>query len=296
MPTCHPDFLQVLTYCKVADVNHSVAQDATFGGSAMADGKSNVPVMVIDNTSVAGVDEILQRLKNEGKDLDRNLSARERAETLAFTSMLQGPLRTAMECEWYLNETNWEEVVRPLYTTGSFPGNWILPGQVHKRVLGRIGFYRDEPQRKALFRSAADCYAALSARLGEGAYFYGDQPCSLDVAAFSHLAMQLYAPMVEAKMSTMLRQHPNLQTFVTRFRSKHLGLGGATKHQLPALLEPEEDAAAKGKAGSSLTPAEKDRRRKAKDFMALGAILTLAFCLFTNVIDVDSDALNGVEA
>ena len=95
---------QVLTYCKVADVNHSVAQvlrpslnlhartlactcvcvcvcvraraspcsanpactgvcvkrvcvgvdrheqDATFGGSAMADGKSNVPVMVIDNT------------------------------------------------------------------------------------------------------------------------------------------------------------------------------------------------------------------------------------------------------
>jgi hypothetical protein len=37
-------------------------------------------------------------------------------------------------------------------------------------------------------------------------------------------------------------------------------------------------------------------RAQAKDFIALGAILTLAFCLFTNVIDVDSDALSGVEA
>ena len=44
---------------------------------------------------------------------------------------LQGPLRTAMECEWYLIDNNWEEVVSPLYTPGSFPGNWILHTHLH---------------------------------------------------------------------------------------------------------------------------------------------------------------------
>ena len=36
--------------------------------------------------------------------------------------------------------------------------------------------------------------------------------------------MHLYAPMVEAKMRTMMREYPNLEKFVTNFRSKHLGV------------------------------------------------------------------------
>ena len=36
--------------------------------------------------------------------------------------------------------------------------------------------------------------------------------------------MHLYAPMVEAKMRKMVREYPNLEKFVTNFRSKHLGV------------------------------------------------------------------------
>ena len=63
-----------------------------------------------------GVNEIVQRLKTDGKDLDGHLSVRERAEAAAFVAMLQGPLQTALDVEWYLNDSNWFELVRPLYT------------------------------------------------------------------------------------------------------------------------------------------------------------------------------------
>ena len=69
-------------------------------------------------------------LGGQGMNLDAHLSARERSEVFAFISMLQSPLQTAMECEWYLNEANWQNVVKPLYGTGSFPANWLLPKQV----------------------------------------------------------------------------------------------------------------------------------------------------------------------
>jgi glutathione S-transferase len=98
--------------------------------------------------------------------------------------------------------------------------------QVHRRVQARLGSY-DAQRTQDIFKSAAACYAALSARLGEGrAYFYGDRPRSLDAAVFAHLAVHLYAPMVDSKLSALLRKHPNLENFVANFRSKHLGLGG----------------------------------------------------------------------
>ena len=35
----------------------------------------------------------------------------------------------------------------------------------------------------------AGCYEALAARLGDGSYFFGERPCSLDVTVFAHLAV-----------------------------------------------------------------------------------------------------------
>jgi metaxin len=112
LPTARPDFLHVLTYCKLADVNYAVASEASFGGSSMADGKDEMPVMTTEQSAVTGANNIIKSLQGEGKDLDATLSPQERAETYAFIAVLQGTLQTAMDCEWYLNETNWFEVVK----------------------------------------------------------------------------------------------------------------------------------------------------------------------------------------
>ena len=116
LPTTRPDFLHVLTYCKLADVNFAVVPESKFGGSAMTDGKDDVPVMLTEQKAVVGANEIVKSLQDEGKDLDSTLSPQERAETHAFIAMLQGTLQTAMDCEWYLNDTNWFEVVKVTFT------------------------------------------------------------------------------------------------------------------------------------------------------------------------------------
>ena len=286
----------------VAGVDFTVVQDGKRGGNAMADGKRHEPVMQIDNSVVSGANAIIARLRAEGKDLDRHLSARDQAEAQAFISMLQGTLQTAMECEWYLNDNNWFEVVRPLYTTGAFPGNWILPMQVHRSIKARLGYY-DAERKAKLFASADACYSALAARLGDGTgYFFGERPSTLDVAAFAHLAVHLYSPMVDARLLTSLRKHPSLLNFVSRFRNKHVGTKViSSKVDVPEVEQAATTAAAeqgsKEPPKESLSPEDKARRRRAKDFLAFGAIVTLAWCLFTNVIDVDAaEVPEGVEA
>ena len=112
LPTARPDFLHVLTYCKLADVNFAVVPESSFGGSAMADGKGDIPIMHTEQNAVAGANNIVKSLQDEGRDLDATLSPQERAETYAFIALLQGTLQTAMDCEWYLNDTNWFEVVK----------------------------------------------------------------------------------------------------------------------------------------------------------------------------------------
>ena len=73
----------------VAGVDFTVVQDGKRGGNAMADGKRHEPVMQIDNSVVSGANAIIARLRAEGKDLDRHLTARDQAEAQAFISMLQ---------------------------------------------------------------------------------------------------------------------------------------------------------------------------------------------------------------
>ena len=48
--------------------------------------------------------------------------------------MLQGTLHTAMEHEWYLNDTNWFEVVKPLY---SYPPRPSLPSPTRPATSSR---------------------------------------------------------------------------------------------------------------------------------------------------------------
>uniref|UniRef100_A0A7S0NEQ5 Metaxin glutathione S-transferase domain-containing protein n=1 Tax=Hanusia phi TaxID=3032 RepID=A0A7S0NEQ5_9CRYP len=144
-----------------------------------------------------------------------------------------------------------------------------------------------------MYKKADACYSALSSFLGDQLFFFGSSPSSLDAMVFGHLAPHLYAPMVEARLKKQLRKYQNLCNYVDRVRKGYMSMPRIPPAD-PADLEATDAANANPKsAKSQLSPQDKAVRRRTRDFIALGVVVTVAFLLFTNVIDVETDEVQG---
>ncbi|KNC51207.1 uncharacterized protein AMSG_11990 [Thecamonas trahens ATCC 50062] len=186
---------------------------------------------------VAGADNIIAYLKRRGHNLDFKLAPEEMADVLAYSAMVKNELFTAMMHSWWNEEENYQ-VVKSLYASSlPFPLSWILPKQMQDAVqagLGAIVHAEDlstarlsevpDVDADALYARANAIYIALAARLGDSEYFFGPTPCSLDTIIFSHLLLQYLAPLPNARLSSMIRTHPNLVSYLTRLASEYLGM------------------------------------------------------------------------
>ena len=75
-----------------------------------------------------GVSWLIQMFPHQGRQLDAHLSAQERAELVAFVSMVEGQLHSALLYSWFFVEDNYYQVIKPVYSmASSFPANLILP-------------------------------------------------------------------------------------------------------------------------------------------------------------------------
>ncbi|EKX44281.1 hypothetical protein GUITHDRAFT_109736 [Guillardia theta CCMP2712] len=289
LPTFHPNFLKAYAYCKLAAIDFQNVQTSP---SSMADPNFETPVADVSGKIVNGADEIVETLRNDVTDIDQPLQEKQRAQVFAFSSMIEDCLLPAMLHEWYMSDDNWFNVTRPLYTeSATFPATVILPWQVKGRMKNKLSVHEDV---EALYKRADACYSALSSFLGDQMFFFGSTPTSLDAVVFGHLAPQLYAPMVEARLKKQLRKYQNLCGFVDRIRKGYMSMPRIPPPD-PAELEAADAANANPKsAKSQLSTQEKAVRRRTRDFIALGVVVTVAFLLFTNVIDVETaDEIQG---
>jgi len=55
-----------------------------------------------------------------------------------------------------------------------------------------------------LYSMARKCYAALSAKLGQQTYFFGEHPTTLDAVVFGHLAVQYLFPLPVHKLKALI--------------------------------------------------------------------------------------------
>mmetsp|Transcript_38516 Transcript_38516/g.94748 ORF Transcript_38516/g.94748 Transcript_38516/m.94748 type:complete len:314 (-) Transcript_38516:362-1303(-) len=296
LPTFHPECLKVQAYMRLAGVRF-ISDQSTSAAMASYD----TPVMVVDDEHVfTGSDEIIQHLRTEGSDLDSTLGQQDRAEVFAFASMVEGQLLSAMLYDWWMVDDNYYQVIKPVYAAAAaFPASILLPWSISRRMKGRLG-HPTADDGELLYRQAAACYSALAARLGTQPFFFGELPSTLDAVVFAHLATHLHAPMPSpARLSSMIQKHSNLVHFVERINTRYMGVSlGVFARRAPEEIPDkgkDGDSNAKSAASKKVirTPKEKARRRRARDFVAFGVILTVGFILFGNWITVE--AAEGVE-
>ncbi|MCB1353992.1 MAG: glutathione S-transferase family protein [Rhodobacteraceae bacterium] len=156
-----------------------------------------------------------------GFDADAGLDARARGEAQAYRCMLEEHLYFIM------HHARW--IARPEITREVFLGR--LPEAVREAAFAQIqakmardlegqGLGRHAEEDLLAFGRAD--LEALALRLGEGPFFFGEIPHSIDTTLFGFLE-NLVTIALDGPLEAAARAHPELVAFCTRFRERVYG-------------------------------------------------------------------------
>lgn len=256
---------------------------------------------VAGNRQLAEPHAVCQALVALGHDLDARLSAEQKAESLAFTALIEERLHIALLYSWWEEETNYDTVVRPVLGASlPIPLCFYVPWMLRRRVHSQLA------RRRVLDAAAAYAYgdvalSALSVRLGNRPFFHGDAPTSLDASAFAYLSAVLRCPLPKDHLRSAMRTHLNLVAFCERIAEKYFeGSAPLLPAVVPAVRalstnareyaeqQAADDAAAAQAAGASMTgkhrtPEQQRFRRRSRN-----AVLTTVGAAVAYALAVDT--------
>ncbi|KAM6218605.1 metaxin-1 [Rhynchocyon petersi] len=249
LPSVDPDSLTVLTYARFTGAPlkvHKITNPwRSPSGTLPALRTSHGEVILMPH-------KIITHLQKEKYNADYDLSARQRADTLAFMSLVEEKLLPVLIHTFWVDAKNYVEVTRKWYAEAMpFPLNFFLPGRMQRQFMERLqllcGEHRPENEEeleKELYQDARECLTLLSQRLGSQKFFFGDAPASLDAFVFSYLALLLQAKLPSGKLQAHLRGLHNLCTYCSHIISLYFPWEGAEvppPRTTPAAAETEEE-------------------------------------------------------
>lgn len=175
------------------------------------------------NPLLAEPHEVCSALAALGHDADAKLSAAQRAESLAFSALIEERLHVALLYAWWEDEVNYDAVIRPtLGATLSMPLTIYLPWMLRRRVHSQLARRRCLGTDTAYAMGEA-ALEALAVRLGSRPFFHGDAPTGVDASAFGYLSAALRCPLPNDRLRVAMRSHPNLVAFCERIAGAHFG-------------------------------------------------------------------------
>lgn len=236
------------------------------------------------NETLSRPSDIIIHLRKQKYNADYDLSAKEGADSLAFTSLIEEKLLPALIYWSWVDSKNFVDVTRRWFAEHlPFPLSLVLPGRMQRQQSERLRLLRgvehiepDDNLEKELLRDAAECMNLLSQRLGHSQFFFGDSPSSLDAFVFGHLAPVLKIKLPNSKLQQHLQSLENLCAFCSNVL------------QLYFPRTAPDSAPRSAPSSSSSDDADhvpyKRRKQLLSVVVAMGAMLTYA--LFTGILSI----------
>jgi len=218
LPNASSFCLKVETYLRMAGLPYQTA--VVFNPAKAPKGK--LPYITDGVRTVADSGFILEYLKTTyGDSLDAHLGAAERAQALALQRLLEEHLYwCAVYDRWAMDE-NWARV-KPAFFGALPPGVRDLVAWLARR--GQLQALHGQGTGR---HTAAEVYAlgnadltALSDALADRPYFLGEQPTSLDAAAYALLANLLWVP-IDSPLTRHARALGNLGAYAERMKRRY---------------------------------------------------------------------------
>lgn len=175
-----------------------------------------LPVIRSDGRLIADSDTIQAHLQSKGQDFDKGLSDLDRANARAFIRMAEEHLYFHIVLDRWANDAIWPKV-RDTYFSAMPAGirQFVAAGVrrntlrgLHSQGLGRL----NEDQRAERILPDLD---ALTTRLWQGAYLFGEKPCSADAATAPMLAAAVATP-GDTKLKSIIAKNDVLMGYIAR--------------------------------------------------------------------------------
>lgn len=182
-----------------------------------------VPFIKCGAFLVAELEPITSFVANKGISLTGNLDTVQKSDMRAYMSLINTVLGNAEQYITWVEKETFNEVTRQRYgSVHPWPLNWILTWQKRQRVLKRLNALSwlkktvDE-----VYDEVDTCCTALSERLDDNKYFFGDKPTELDAMVFAHVFTILTTPLPNNQFAATVRCYPRLVEHCQRIEREY---------------------------------------------------------------------------
>lgn len=188
--------------------------------------KGKLPVVEIDGELLADSRFIIEHLEAKSDAIDAHLDAKQRALATAVRSMIEEHLywiavyfRWKDDAAWakyrpvfdrYAEETNTPKIALPFMVP--FIRRDMLRA-MHAQGSGRHG-------REEIAKIGNDIIDAVAELMGDGPFFFGEQPSTIDATLYGFFASLLHAGL-DSPLVEHARTRPNVTAYVDRMKARY---------------------------------------------------------------------------
>ncbi len=219
LPDASPFVLKVDAYMRMAGVPFEYKNGID---NLKIAPKKKLPIILDGERIVPDSQQIIEYLKTEkNADLDSWLSAEQKAVSYLVTKSIDENFYWCLVNSRWVNMDTWPTTRETLFSDMPFPLKQILPGVIRKGVIKDIKAHgMGRHSNTELLHIGVQNLQSLSDLLADKPFFMGDQPCSLDAAAYGILA-ELILATVDNDLNDAARQYPNLVAFCDRIKAQY---------------------------------------------------------------------------
>jgi glutathione S-transferase len=212
-----PFCLKLDSFLRMAKIPHqSVTATTPFGGPM---GKA--PWIEHEGRKIGDSSFIIAYLiERFGSDPDAALTPAQRGQAVAIQRLVEENLYWAMVYDRWIRPKNWPILNGSVLGAIPAPLRAVLAPIARRGVRKQLNSHglglHSEANIAAIARRDID---ALAAMLGEQDWYFGERPTQTDATVFSLLA-NIHCPDFSSPMKAMIAAHPNLVSFIDRFRAR----------------------------------------------------------------------------
>lgn len=218
LPNASPFCMKVETYMRMVGLPFELDNR----GQLLKAPKGKLPFIEDDGERIGDSNFILAHLKRKyGDPLDTQLTPEQRACASAFVRLMEEHLY------WAVLHTRWFTAEGWKFTRDAFFGRLPVPLRllvppIARRAMSKqlYGHGMGRHTEAEIMEIGRDDLNALSAFLGDKAYFMGDVPTSVDASAYAFIANTLWAP-VDSPLRREAAGLPNLDSYCQRMKARY---------------------------------------------------------------------------
>jgi glutathione S-transferase len=216
IPNVSPFCCKLETWLRIARIPYEVVDtpDPRKGP------KGKLPFIEEGGVRIADTSLIVDHLvRTRGVDPDARLTASQRAIALLVQRTLEEHYAFVLAYTHFVRDEGWQHmrvrfdsvpaIVRPLVTR-------TVRGRV-KEMLWKQGVLRHS--HEDIIESALRDWRSVLTVMGDGPFFFGDEPTGVDAIVFGALATSLLTP-IESPIRDFLRSQPALVAYAHRMRAR----------------------------------------------------------------------------